>query len=638
LQLTSSTRKKRRIGNLFVGLAIALVMASGTAVAADLTINADSAEAGWQDWSWDATVGFDAASPEHLGSHAIAVACPAGRAAFYLQADDVTPIAKIGPASAPGAGPLLSINVSAGRHAISEAIYGMNFADEALSADLRLPVRRSGGNATTRYNWQNDTANTGWDWFFENVPESNPNPATLPDGSAADRFVEQDRRTATKTLMTVPLIGWSPKRRPQGHPYDCGFKVSNYGPQQSTDFWDADCGNGQYADGSDVTGNDPADTSIAIGPAFVAAWIDHLVGRYGTAAEGGVAYYDLDNEPMLWNHTHRDVHPQATTYEELRDRTCQYAAAIKAVDPSAQTLGPVAWGWCAYFYSAADGCSSSGSDYQAHGGTAFVPWYLQQMKAYEQQHGVRILDYVDLHIYPQIDGVYSESPGDADIQAKRLSSTRQLWDPTYVHEGWIGQPVYLIPRMQQWVADNYPGTKTAISEYNWGALGYLNGALAQADILGIFGREGLDLATLWDPPTADQPGAFAFRIYRNYDGAGHGFGDVSVQAASADQGALSVYAAQRSTDRAITVVVINKTPESLTSAVSLSGFAPASTAAVYRYSAADLNSIERLADQSVAGSGFNAPFPGNSISLFVMTPSGAQPDTPPAAPSGLTVN
>ena len=58
----------------------------------------------------------------------------------------------------------------------------------------------------------------------------------------------------------------------------------------------------------------------------------------------------------------------------------------------------------------------------------------------------------------------------------------------------------LIPRMKNWVATYYPGTKIGITEYNWGAEGHINGATAQADILGIFGREGLDLATRWTTP------------------------------------------------------------------------------------------------------------------------------------------
>ena len=70
----------------------------------------------------------------------------------------------------PGTGPALSVNVAANRHAISSYIYGMNFASQAIASALNLPVDRWGGNSTSRYNWQNDTTNTGSDWYFENVP------------------------------------------------------------------------------------------------------------------------------------------------------------------------------------------------------------------------------------------------------------------------------------------------------------------------------------------------------------------------------------------------------------------------------------------------------------------------------------
>jgi hypothetical protein len=278
----------------------------------------------------------------------------------------------------------------------------------------------------------------------------------------------------------------------------------------------------------------------------------------------------------------------------------------------------VVWGWCAYFYSAADGCSP-GNDHAAHGNTDFIPWYLQQMQAYQTAHGTRILDYLDVHIYPQVDGVYSESLGSASVQAVRLRSTRQLWDPTYVHEGWIGQPVYLIPRMKSWVSANYPGTKTAITEYNWGALDYMNGALAQADILGIFGREGLDLATLWAPPdNANAPGIFAFRMYRNYDGTGSSFGETSVQAASADQSQLAIYAAQRTASHALTLMIVNKTSGDLTSTLALNNFQPAGVAQVYRYSPTHLNGIVHEANLAVGAGGITATFPANSITLLVV--------------------
>ncbi|HMC68817.1 MAG TPA: glycoside hydrolase family 44 protein, partial [Mycobacteriales bacterium] len=292
--------------------------------------------------------------------------------------------------------------------------------------------------------------------------------------------------------------------------------------------------------------------------------------------------------------------------------------------------------WCAYFFSAADNCSDGG-DSAAHGHTALAPWYLQQFAAYDAAHHQRLLDYFDEHFYPQENGVALSSAGDANTQALRLRSTRALWDPSYADESWISDmgmgAVELIPRMRQWVADNYPGTRTSISEYNWGGLESMNGALAQADVLGIFGREGLDRAMLWAPPTTDQPGAFAFRIYRNYDGHGGRFGDVSVKATSADQSKLSVYAAQRSGDGATTVVVVNKTSADLTAPLSLSG-STAATAHVFAYTPGDLAHVVAGPDVAVNGGWISHAYPADSVTLLVL-PAGTA--VPSASTATITV-
>jgi hypothetical protein len=518
-------------------------------------------------------------------------------------------------------GPALTVDPAAGRHPISRYIYGMNFADPSLAKELRLPVDRWGGNATTRYNYRNDTSNRASDWYFENIPNDVSDPSALPDGSSADQFVEKDRAAGTKTIMTVPLIGWVPKAREKA----CGFSVAKYGPQQSTDPWDTDCGNGVTPDGAVITGNDPSDTSVPAGAGFVSGWVKYLRSRYGDAAHGGVRFYNLDNEPDIWHATHRDVHPAGAGYDEMRDRTYAIAGAIKAADPAAQTLGPVGWGWNSVFLSGLDqqtcneqggSCWSNPPDRAAHGGVDFGAWYLRQMAAYERAHGRRILDYYDNHWYPQASGV-SSGADDAATQALRLRSTRGLWDPSYTDESWIGQPVMAIPRMRSLVSANYPGTKTAITEYNWGALDKIDGALAQADILGIFGREGLDLATLWSPPANTAPGAYAFRMYLDYDGAGSGFGDIGLSATSTDQDRLSVYAAQRRRDGALTIMVINKTTDDLTAPLSLTSAAHGN-AAVYRYGQDDPTAIVRLPDQPVSGGGTTMTFPAYSMTELVV--------------------
>lgn len=525
----------------------------------------------------------------------------------------------------PSGGPALSVNAAAGQHAISPDIYGLNFPDQNLAADIDLPLARWGGNATTRYNWQLDISNHASDWFFENIDNANAQPAQLPNGSSSDQFIDQNRAVGSDGLITLPLIGWTPKGPRNASPRNCGFSTGLFSSQQAI-APDAPCGNGKLLNGTPIVGNNPLNTSLAISPTFVVGWINHLTSKYGFANQGGVRFYDLDNETALWNSTQRDVHPQPVSYDELYSRTVAYASAVKVADPGAKLLGPVAWGWDEYFYSAkdvADGGSwwDTRSDRKAHGDVPLVEWYLQQMHAYELSHGTRLVDYLDLHMYPQANGVALSPAGSAATQQLRLRSTRSLWDPTYLDESWIGQAVDLIPMMRTWVTNDYPGTKLALSEYNWGALDHINGAVAQADVLGIFGREGLDLATLWDPPTTGQPGAYAFRMYRNYDGLHHRFGDTSVPAASADQGRLAVYAALRAGDGALTLMVVNKSlTETLTSSLALSGFAPAPLASVYRYSAANLHQIVHQPDQVVTISGFTSDYPPQSITLFVLQP------------------
>lgn len=531
----------------------------------------------------------------------------------------------------------LVVDVLANRKAISPHIYGLNYAKESFATEITLPVRRWGGNHTSRYNWQNNGMNHGSDWFFHNNIHYNP---YTDSTQTADAWVDQNETTGTASLITVPMMGYAAKN---GDPNSCGFRVSSYGAQDDVDNGSGypNCGNGLNG-GMPIAGNNPLDTSIVINPAFVSGWVNHLKTTHGAANAGGVQFYALDNEPELWNETHRDVHPAPQSYTELLTRTIAYGAAVKAADPAAKIFGYAAFGWSGYWYSkfdmeaAAKNGYTSFPNYEAHGNTYQVEWYLQQMAQYQQNNGSRLLDYLDLHFYPQ-NGVDLNPAGNASTQALRLRSTRALWDPTYTDESWIGgndQPadwrqVRLIPRMRDWVTANYPGTKLAITEYNWGGLEHINGALAQADILGIFGREGLDFATLWNYPDSglgynnfeSQPGAYAFRIYRNYDGQGGQFGDVSVSAASSDQSQLAIYAAQRSSNSALTLMIINKTGSSQTGVVSLSGFNPAGSGQVYRYSDANLNAIISQPDQPVNAAGFTATFPANSITLIEIDPA-----------------
>lgn len=482
-----------------------------------------------------------------------------------LWVDDVRLLPRDG--DPPGATIAIAVDPAADRRPISPLIYGVNFGD----APPAYPVRRWGGNAVTRYNWRQDVSNRAFDWFFMNIA-NDADVGELPDGASSDDFLDDARADGSAPLLTVPLIGWTPRDRVKRW----GYSVAKYGAQQQTEcsatgwaFWcEPDAGNGVRLDGSLVTGNDPLDTSLAIAPSFVTDWLDHIAGRIGRAGSGGLRYVALDNEPMLWNSTHRDVHPAPVDDDEIWERTRDYASAIKARDPDMETFGPAVWGWCAYFYSAKDGCTP-GSDHAAHG--PFLEWYLAQVEAYRIAHGVRLVDWLDIHYYPQASGVALSDDESAATAALRLRSVKSLYDPTYVDESWIGVPVQLIPRMKDILARKAaPGTKLAITEYNWGGDDGLSSALAQVEVLAIFGREGVDLATRWVAPEPGSRVEEAFLAYLDYDGAGAKVEGESVRATSADVDDVGAYAIHRGDGR-LFVVLVNKATSERTAQVTVLG-------------------------------------------------------------------
>ena len=327
--------------------------------------------------------------------------------------------------------------------------------------------------------------------------------------------------------------------------------------------------------GQNVTGNDPADTSKTIDATFVTRWMAHLAGRVGNAAAGGVRLWALDNEPFLWNSTHRDVHPAGVTYDELWAKTAAIGAAIKAQDAGrSSSARPTGAG--ARTSTPPPTAAAPGPDRAAHGGEDFLPWYLDQAKAWETAHGTRLLDYLDVHYYPQATGVALTNDESAATSALRLRTLKSLYDPAYVDESWIGtavgQAVYLIPRMKAWIAAHYPGTKLAISEYNWGSDDGISGALAQAEALAIFGREGVDLATRWVAPAEDSKTEDAFLLYLNYDGAGAQVQGDSVRATSGNVDPVGAYAIRGGAGgNTLYLLLFNKSTAAQTAAVSVAG-------------------------------------------------------------------
>lgn len=511
---------------------------------------------------------------------------------------------------------LITVDAQAARHPISPLIYGVAFAGSAQLQALNATLNRSGGNNMTRYNWKDNATNIDSDYFFETIPPKNAAP-----GGDADAFVADSKAGGAQPMLTVPMLGWVGKVGPNREKL-ASYSVAKYGPQQKTDQYMADAGNGVKPDGkTSITGNDPNDANMPSTPAFERGWLEHLTAKWGKSGSGGVGWYFLDNEPSLWQSTHRDVHPQGQTMDELLNDMLSYGTMVKSVDPNAQLLGPEEWGWPGYIYSGADQQYRGAHNYQgqpdrdAHGGMEYLPWLLDQIHKHDQKTGKRLLDVFTVHIYPQGgDGGDDVSP---KIEQLRNRSTRALWDPDYKDESWINDKIGLIPRLKKWVASYYPGTKIGVTEYNWGAEKSMSGATAQADLWGIFGRENVDLATRWTTPDIASPTFKAMQMYRNYDGKKSTFGDLSVSDRVPDPDALASFAAVRRADGALTVIVINKALDGETPiTLSLSHFT--GTASAQAWQLAGINGITALPNASVAGGQISATLPAQSITLYVI--------------------
>ncbi|MGA9779999.1 MAG: glycoside hydrolase family 44 protein, partial [Verrucomicrobiia bacterium] len=302
-----------------------------------------------------------------------------------------------------------------------------------------------------------------------------------------------------------------------------------------------------------------------------------------------------------------------------------YASMVKSNDPNALVCGPEEWGWSGYLYSGYDQqWSGQHNDYNpadypdrsTNGGWDYMPWLLNQIHQHDLGTGQRLLDYFTLHCYPQ-EGSVSGNAIDTATELLRNQSTRVFWDTNYVDPSWINSVIMLIPRMKSWVATNYPGTKIGITEYNWGAETNINGATAQADILGIFGREGLDLATRWTTPANTSPTYNAMKIYRNYDGNKSTFGDTSIQTTVPNPDDLSAFGAVRTSDGALTLMVINKDIINASPIVaSITNFNASGT--VQRWQLTSANTINHLANISLMNGVLSDTLPSQSIMLYVL--------------------
>jgi hypothetical protein len=482
-------------------------------------------------------------------------------------------------------------------HAISPLIYGTNSTREL--ARNRQTMVRLGGNRWTAYNWENNASNAGSDWCFQNdglISASNT------PGEGVRPTIQQAKAAGAAVLVTVPIVDYVAADK------NGGCDVRNSGPNYLQT---------RFKQNKPVKGS-----AFSASPNATDAFVyeDEFVSWLKTNQGSANIIFSLDNEPDLWAWTHAEVHPTPVTYAEIVKRNTDYAKAIKDVWPTASVAGPVNYGF--YGFETLQGAPDAAN-------RNFLDFYLSEMKAAETANGKRLIDYLDLHWYPEATGggirVAGPESGSA-VVAARVQAPRSLYDSNYTEASWITDaggynygPIRLIPRITDRINSRYPGTKLALTEWNFGGGGHISGAVATADVLGVFGREDVGMASMWELNSDESYTYAAFRAFRNYDGQGATFGDVSIPATSSDESTATVYASRfASNPSKVVIVAINKSTASKTAGILITCSAKLASANVYTITSGDgANVVAKPTITPAATNAFRYTMPPMSVSVIV---------------------
>lgn len=552
----------------------------------------------------------------------------------------VTPLA--------GASTLVHVTVDTltNKHFLSSQIYGGAYPKNAATVtDSGLSIVRWGGNATSTYNWQAKTYNADFDYFFEDFGAS----GFSTSGTDADsvQFVQDVKAAGSAALMTMPMLPWVAKSAEIASPANghWSFSVAKYGAQCQTDQYNPDAGNGVVL--SSTCSTSPTYITANPNDAYVPLLDDHTqtcpstasscvyrsdwataLSTAFSAAPVTPHYYDMDNEIDIWGSTHRDIHPNPSGYNELRDTFIAESRALKTWDVAAVRLGPVSCCWYFYFNGA------NSSDKANHAGVDFLPWWLNEVYWRDQIDGIQSLDMFDIHAYP-------DAPSESTLASEQALAARiyrDYWDPTYVSESsTINQPYvtdiqpnrtipFRIPRMRAMVNTIYPGVPLAMTEWSAeiASASDFSTALGDADAYGIMGRERVSLASRWEAPDPANPNYQALKLYTNYDGQHHSFQYISVADTNdGDPNLFSSYAAVDGSGSTMTVMFINKDPQNTAQVqFALNGFTP-SFVTTYTLSKSSPNTIAASSSKTWNSNISFAPY---SITLLVI--GGSSPRTP----------
>lgn len=462
----------------------------------------------------------------------------------------------------------VEIDVKKNVHEISKYIYGTNEPYDGATAT------RWGGNRSSSYNWENNASNGGNDYEFISDNFYDYSGAKIPAYPILNAVKDADSK-GQYSLVSLQAVGYVAADKN-------GMPVTEDEIAPSARWvpisYHKDIEKSPYT----LTPNTEDDS------VYIDELVNYLTTTLGRAGDGGVSAFAIDNEPFLWSSTHARMHPNQTTPDELIEKTVALSNVIRTLAPGTEIYGPMFFGFSdAYRWSTSTNLTSPewkniqkrSRDYYTEKRVRydwFVDYYLDTLYGVEQKTGIRPVDAIAFHWYPESygkvthkrivntgrDGVSEAELISADMIEARLQAPRALWDESYSYYGADGGESYVstngkafLSKVKKSIVNFYPGTKIAFTEFEYDAEDHWSGGLCLVDVLGVFGREDVYLACKWND--FQRYSIAAYDLYLNYDGNGSQFGTTSVYATQDDNAVLSSFASIDDNNK-LHIIVVNK--------------------------------------------------------------------------------
>ena len=442
----------------------------------------------------------------------------------------------------------ISIDALKARKNISPDIYGRNnsLPKESYAATLtpaeilRLKdsgvnfLREGGGNNATKYNWRKGISSHP-DWYNNVYGESWDNPV---------KYLRDQLPGNITGMWSFQLIGKAAANTNNNF-NDWGYNSSQWWTGAAQNLAGGGVPNTAGGSVAKVNGNPNlylqdwnADSTTGI----LDYWFNTL-----NIPKQRITYWNMDNEPEIWNGTHDDIVPTSLSAETFMQNYFAVAKKARAKFPDIKLVGPVTaneWQWFNWMNKI------TGTDGKTY---PWLEFFIKRCAEEQKASGVRLLDIFDIHFYPnentaeqivQLHNVFFNRNYNY-VGANGVKNVTGNWDNTQTKE-------YIFGRVNDWL-DKYfganHGIKLGVTEMDVNSNDATVNAVWYASMMGEFMKNDVAVFTPW----SWKPGMWeTLHLFARYNKI------YAVQGASTDETNVSAYPSINNGNDSMTVVLVNR--------------------------------------------------------------------------------